>query len=433
MKKDKIKEIQELIESGSLTPQMSRETVLYGNKIEMTSKSDGSYIYEALNKKTFVKQEGSEEVVAFTDDCLVEISDKTINEIVDTFEKYTKHLIETIKARGVGVDKITELLGLYESAYSNYLVTPKYERLRKEVVSFIKDLYESGDSETKRRILKGSERFFLESKKDIPRGYLTFPNIKVRVRKDGSKVRDEAPSKWKVKIEEEKESLRNEFIFKAFDDGLWDYAFLYENGIISGLGGYDVNSFVRESVRLTPEEKVNCFIVSGVMDSREDVLEYYLKNNKRFFVEIANIDEIVDSFVNGKVSLKDISKRLRIQEIKELSPERLESLLSVQGLPKNLDFLNFVQDKKANRQERFISKKLFSVLDRNQIMKLSLSDKLEYKNPLESEAYIDMFGKLKLEDIKALEENELINPEDIIKLMKFSSLEEINLNEYTPY
>lgn len=433
MAQNEMDKIKAMIESGSLSLGGidSKHDRLFGKRLAMQPKrEDGSIAYEALNKNTFVKQEGTDNVVAFTDEYLIEIEEETKNEIVSALEKYTNHLKASMKEQGISAKKVNEFLTLYSSAYSNYLNTPRFERLRREAVSFLKDFYDNGDDETKRRMKAGYEQYFIDSKNNIPRGTLNFPNIKIRIKLDGTRVPDDAPSKWNIVIEEEKESIRNEFIFKVFDDGLWDYQTLFENGVITGLGGYDVNSFVRESKRLTPEEKINCFIVSGVCDSREEVLEYYIKNNKKFYVEIADIEELVNTYLDGKLSLKDVSRRLRIDEIKKLSPETLEKLFTVQGFPKNLDIVTYVQEKNSSRQERFINKKLFTVLDRTQIVKLALSDELEYKNPLESEDYIDMFGKLNVDDIRALEEKGLINPEDIIKLVKFNSIGFIDVEEY---
>ena len=433
MNQNGMDKIKAMIESGSLVLNGldSRHERLFGQRVATNSgKKDGSIVYEALNKNSFVKQEGSDTIIAFTDEYLIEIGEKTKNEIIDSLEKYTAYLKRTINEKGITSEKITEFLTLYSSAYSNYLNIPRYDRLRRESVAFLKEVYDNADEAEKQEMKKGYEQYFVDSKNNVPRGKLNFPNIKIRIKLDGTRVPDNSPSKWNIVIEEEKESLRNEFIFKVFDDGLWDYQTLFENGVITGLGGYDVNAFVRDSKRLTPEEKVNCFIVSGVCDSREEVLEYYLNNNKKFYVEIADIEELVKSYLNGKLNLKDVSKRLKIDEVKKLSPDTLEKLFTVQGFPKSLEIVNYVQEKNSSRQERFINKKLFSVLDRDQIMKLAVSDKLEYKNPLESKDYIDMFGKLNLEDISTLEENGLINPEDMIKLLKFNSISSVDAEEY---
>ena len=433
MAQNEMDKIKTMIESGSLSlgGLDSKHDRLFGKRVITDSgKKDGSIVYEALSKNSFVKQEDSDTIIAFTDEYLIEISEKTKNEIIDSLEKYTAYLKRTIKENGITSEKINEFLTLYSSAYSNYLNIPRYDRLRRESVLFLKDVYDNADEAEKQKMKKGYEQYFVDSKNNVPRGKLNFPNIKIRIKLDGTRLPDDAPSKWNIVIEEEKESLRNEFIFKVFDDGLWDYQTLFENGVITGLGGYDVNSFVRESKRLTPEEKINCFIVSGVCDSREEVLEYYLKNNKKFYVELANIEELVSTYLDGKLSLKEVSKRLRIDEIKNLSPETLEKLFTVQGFPKNLDIVTYVQDKNSSRQERFISKKLFTVLNSEQIVKLALSDELEYKNPLESEDYIEMYGKLKVDDIRALEEKGLINPEDIIKLIKFGSVRVVDFEEY---
>ena len=193
MAQNEMDKIKAMIESGSLSLGGidHKHERLFGKRIAMKpKKEDGAIVYDALNKNTFVKQEGTDSIVAFTDEYLVEIEDETINEIVDSFEKYTNQLKVSIKEQGISAKKVNEFLTLYSSAYSNYLNTPRYERLRREAVSFLKDFYDNGDEETKRRMKAGYEQYFIDSKNNIPRGTLNFPNIKIRIKLDGTRVPD---------------------------------------------------------------------------------------------------------------------------------------------------------------------------------------------------------------------------------------------------
>ena len=73
---DKIKA---MIESGNLVLNGldSRHERLFGQRVATNSgKKDESIVYEALNKNSFVKQEGSDTIIAFTDEYLIEIGEK---------------------------------------------------------------------------------------------------------------------------------------------------------------------------------------------------------------------------------------------------------------------------------------------------------------------------------------------------------------------
>ena len=273
-------------------------------------KSDGSYIYEALERKTFYKEEGSDTILAFTDKYLVEVSDKTINEIIDAIEKYTNYIKMNMESEdiGIGAKNVADILGIFEGAYAAYINTPRYNRLRKDIATFLKSKYEKGDDETKRRMLAGYMEFFSKSKASIPVDVVKFPNMNIRILKDGRRMPEEGLSKYAIKVEEDKKSLRNEFIFKMLDDGLWDYDFLYESGIVSNLGGYDLNTFIKNSKTLTKEQKINAFIVSGTADDRKDVLDYYKENDKKFFLELANGVEIYEAYTEGMIQIKDLAK-----------------------------------------------------------------------------------------------------------------------------
>ena len=396
-------------------------------------KSPGSLVYEALEKKTFYKEPNSDTILAFTDDTLIEVTPRIADEIIGAIEKFSILFKRRAKKDGINCDSVSEILGIYEGAYAAYLNTPRYEKLRKDMITFLKEQYDNGDEKTQKEMNKGFIKFFSLTKANISRGFLKFPNMKFRVNKNGDRLLDESIMGLSIKVEEDKESLRNEFIFKALEDGLWSYDYLFESGIINGLGGYDVNAFVRTSNVLTPEQKVNAFIVSGVCDDREEVLDYYKKEDKRFFLEIANVTEVVDALKDGSIDMKDASRRLKIKDVKDLTPEKLEELLSIPNFPRNTEFLQFVPNKKTNRTDRFISKALFKELNREQIMKIVFSEKVNqvYLNPLESENYINMIGKLKIDDIKKLEENGFILPEDVIKLSKFKVLDLLDSEEYS--
>ena len=430
---EKIKRMQRILETSKVTSEgRLLGDVLRGVPNRGVDKRPGTMIFEALEKKTFYKEADSKTILAFTDTTLIEVTPAITNEIIDAVRKYTDVFKRNVKEKGITVDGVAEILGIYEGAYSAYLNTTKYERLRKELCEYLKEQYDNGDEETKKRMNKAYVKFFSASKANISRGLLKFPNMKFRVNRNGDKVYDESVSKLSIRVEEDKESLRNEFIFKCLEDGLWDYDYLFENGIVNGLGGYDVNTFVRNSNALTVDEKINAFIVSGVCEDRQEVVDYYREHDKRFFVDIASIEEIIDAIKSGDIAVKDSVRRLKIADIAMLSPEKIEELLSIPGFPKNTEFLSFVPNKKTGKTDKIIKKELFKQLDRESIMKIVLSDSVNeiYVNPLESKDYIDMFGKLNLDDIKKLEEKGFIFSEDIIGLSKFTSLKETEPDAY---
>ena len=115
-------------------------------------------------------------------------------------------------------------------------------------------------------------------------------------------------------------------------------------------------------------------------------------------------------------------RRMKAEEITKIDPELIESFFSLRNLPKN-SFISI-----NNKNEHFIDKSFITSLSREAILRLILSQKVVYKNPLNSSDIIDLYGKLTFEDMTLLNQHSLVNSEDLIKLVKFSEVKE---NEMT--
>ena len=435
VKKDKsteLKKMEEIVKELGIDSRMNPGKMV-GTQIKKKEQeeSDGSLIYDALEHKTFVYDEEKDRLLAFTNSTIIEVTPKIINDVMDAVENYTKHVFKRMKKKGITPKEIDELLSIYECVTAAHMDNPRFDRLRKDFNKFLKDKLENGDEETKQIVKKGIEGFFETSKGNISRGLIKFDNIRYRVDKKGDKTFDMSMGKGlTMRNEEEKELLRNSFILQMLEDGVFDYDFLFSSGIITGMDFTSAVTLLKSTSALSNEQLENAFFVSGAFDTREEILEYFYENDKRFFIDFASVEELYDYLSKGKLDNKEVVKKFKITEIKDLPLEKLEGLLSIQNFPKNAEFIRYMQDKETKKQDRFISPDLFKVLDREKIMGLVFSNKLSYRNPLVSEDYVGYFGKLNLEDIKKLYENGLINRRDIIKLSGNKSLKAQDESKY---
>lgn len=392
--------------------------------------NDGAALYDALAKKMFTYDNQRKRLLAFTDTMIIEVTPPLEGVMFDATEKYMRHFYKKTERRGLGVDHLAEALTILESINAAYLDGPRFNALKNDLNDFLLKQLNEGDEETVRRVNEALVRFFQKSSDNISRGLIKFDNIRYRVDTKGDKVPDTSYKGLSIRNEEEKEALRLAYITEMFDKGIFDYDFMFRNGIITNLNLDLIDGILSESKRLTHEELENAYIASGAFDSREEILDYYLKTDKKFLINFATTKEVVDYLKQGKLSPKDVTKKLKIQEVSELDFEDLEMVLSIENYPRNAEFITTISGEKG-RQERYISKELLKKIDEEKILKLLDSDKLKYKMSFDSKDYIEQFGRYSLDTIKLLHQRGLIDDEDIIKItfaesVKLESEEEYN-------
>ncbi len=405
---DEGKDIDEIIEEFKINP------------------ADEENIPDALFKRDIVNYNGKEMVVIpngiVENDsaCYIECAVRTINDFI------------SITMRDL----------LNEEIESNIVIlAPDYIREKVREKKFVKDLSDilditqiadsfevnSKDFEKEREKLFN---FLLMIKSDknkqiVDKGIsLFYSNIMDRVSQDIVEFGDKP---YKIRRGNDKKYKLNEFMSKLLNSKLIDYNFLVEEGIISNLTRYELETLFKD--KLSEEEFVNALIISNNIESKEDLLKQFISEGKiKDFMRYANSEEVAKALISGKIDSKVAIKKLGKSDIKEFDSELLEELLTVNNYPKNRSFIQFV--KNDTNVQRFIDKDFLLSLDREKFLRLIFSNKIKYKNPLKSSDYISCYGKLNSNDIINLSDNGLVNSEDVIKMIRFSSIKVQDENEY---
>lgn len=368
-------------------------------------------IVESLKRKTVMKDIEKNRILALSDDHVTELDEKDIRIIANRALAQVNEFVTLVANKGWNKNYVKSILVGLESIHAAFIDVPTFNRAKKGLNELLRNGMENGSDDDRLQIKKGIEEFFHESYKSIAKEKIQFKNIP-----------------YSLKNTEEKEYLRNEFIYEMFEAGVMDYEFLAQNGIISNLDFITFEELYRKGGRLTPAQVENAYYLADIFDTREEMLEYFAKKDKRYFSQFATLEDVVEFLDQEKIDLKTVQKRFNKDTIKELSPEMLESLFMQGSFPRTTDFVEYVSVK--NGTEKYITKKALEGLSREALLKVVLSDKIKYKISLESQDYIDMFGKLNIDDILLLESSGKVNPEDVIKITKFSSIKIENPEEY---
>ena len=380
-------------------------------KTETNLSTDSKAISQAVQRKTVVKDEKNNRIIALTDSGVIEFDNKAMLVVTMTARSILEKFKVRVKNGSVNIGNVVETLNYFENINAAFVETPDFEKAKKELNKVLLGMKKSEDEETKRILKHGLLGFFEISKKNIVYEKRTFENIPFAINNGV-----------------EKEFLRQIFISELFADGVVDYSFLVEAGIVSNMELDAIEELYRKDGLLTPEEVENAYYLSDTFENRDEILEHYFKNDRKYFITFATSEELARFVMDGKISVRDCLKKLRIDDIKGFSPEFLEEFLSMQNFPKNAEFIEYHQEK--NNTIRCLSNSFLKALDRERFLKIVLSEKIPYQKQYTSEDYISEYGKLNTDDIINLQEAGLINPEDVIKLTKYKSVQTQNLEEY---
>ena len=369
-------------------------------------------ISEAIQGKSVVKDEEKGRILGITDVGIIEFDDKIIKGVTIATQNILKKFKERVKNGTVIYPNVTETLTYIEFTNAAFIETPEFIEVKRELNEVLKGMLNSDNPKYIEAAREGILGFFEASENNIIRGKKHFE------------------CGYAIQNAEEKEFFRADFIAEMVEDGVIDYDFLEMAGEIDKLDFELIECLYKKSELFTPEQIAKALITSGCFRSREDILEYYAMNDKRYFVSLATSEEIARYIIDGKITPRDAHKKIRIEDIKDFSPELLEEFLCVSTFPKGTEFIDYTQN--GAKRERLISPKLLEKLDRERFLKVVLSEKISaaYKNPYQSNDYIAEYGKLNIEDMMHLQEIGKINAEDLIKLVNFKSVQVQELDEY---
>lgn len=368
----------------------------------------GDLIYKALSERTTVYDSKNDRIFLFTENSIIDVDNILKDDISNILERYYLNFVSKEGLINLS-SRIYGGLLIMEYIHSAYIDTPKLSELKKDFFNYM--INEKNKSYEKKNMIELAIGAFIDkSEETVNKREVKFPNLH-----------------YTLVIGEEKAFKRNEFIAELLKYGIIDYNFLAENGVISKLTLIEMEEIYRKQGLLSNNELQHALIISNNFESRKDILNYYIKKDKRFYLEFAKTEEIARAVIDEKIDSQIAAKKLQNSDIKDLDIDLLEELLSYKNLSKKMSFINISRD---DKRQRYIDKNLFKELDRQRFMRIVLSDKVAYKNPLNSNNYIDFYGKINSDDIILLNQKGLVNSEDIIKLIKFSSIKAQDDEEY---
>lgn len=371
-------------------------------------------ISEAIMGKTVVKDEEKGRILGITDDAIIEFDERIIKGITIATQNILKNFKQRVENGTVLYQNVIETLTYIEFTNAAFIDTPEFQEVKKELNKIIASMMNSDNPEYIETAREGILGFFDASKNNIVRGRKQFKNVP-----------------YALQNSEEKEFLRALFIAEMVEDKVIDFNFLEMSGEIDEMDFDTIDSIYRKSELFTPEQVSQALLTSGCFDSRDEILEHYIEKDKRYFISFATSEEIAQYIIDGKISPREANKKIRLDAVKEFSPELLEDFLCVSNFPKGVEFIDYVQN--GSRTERVLSKKLLSNLDRERFLKVVSSEKVAEKleNPYSSEDYINEYGKLTVDDIMSFEQTGKIAAEDLIKLTSFKSMQVQEPEEYS--
>ncbi len=369
-------------------------------------------ISEAIMGKSVVKDEENNRILGITDAGVIKFDENIIKGVTIATQNILKNFRQRVENGTVIYPNVMETLTYIEFTNAAFIETPEFIEVKKELNEILKGMLNSDNPEYIEAAREGILGFFEASENNIIRGKKHFE------------------CGFALQNSEEKEFLRALFIAEMVEDGVFDYDFLEMAGEIDKLDFELIESLYKKSQLFTPEQVAKALLTSECFESREEILDYYVKVDKRYFVNLATSEEIAKYIIDGKITPRDANKKLKIEDVKNFSPELLEEFLCVTNFPKGTDFIDYTQN--GTKREKFLSPKLLEKLDRERFLKVVLSEKVSnvYTNPYKSEDYINEYGKLNTEDMMYLHEAGKIKSEDLIKLINFKSMQVQEPEEY---
>ena len=376
----------------------------FGDKI--ANQNEVIEAYDILEKLSSVYDSRNGKVIGFDDGIVLEFSNYIYKTLSQNMQESIKEMLGEIEERGSFIkEEITAFLIALFQFDAIHMKEKDYQNAKEEIFNFIVDNLNKNDENITRELDAGLYIFLQESKKRIKKGPIKFNN-----------------NPYTIDFEHEKRMDRANLISEMYRYGILDYNCLTIGGEVENLTFEEIEECFRKKGVFNREDLINILLDGNHFKSESEIIDYYSEHDKKYFLSIANTEEIVRAIINGKFDQNDSRKgidkatavkKIRNSELVSLPADILEALFSMENLPRN----SFVETRGKN--ENYIDKDVMSKLSREALMRLLLSKTVKYKNPLSSVELIDQYGKMQLEDLVKLYENGIVFPEDIIKVTKF--------------
>ena len=337
---------------------------------------------------------------------IIQIPDKSKLKLAKGLLVFTRDFIDDFKKGKGKEDLFKGCLGVTEEYFSSGIYGADYSKSQDLLFNTIKEEINSGNPARKEYAENQIKEFFKDSLQNIPDKMVGFEK-----------------GKSKESIKEQKEWTRAYFIAAMMQEGVIDFDLLVNSGEIYNYKFNELDCAFRKSGAFSKDELIQALLLNKYFNSEEDILDYYLKNDKKYFFEMSSSKDLAIFLLKGKFKNESdrntAVRKMQMREFSEFSPDLVEDFFRVQNLPKN----NFI---KRSHKGNFISNELMNELSRESILRVLYSKKVKYKTSLESNDFVNMYGKLNFADLEILHRDKFVNAEDIIKIIKFINIENEN-------
>lgn len=318
-----------------------------------------------------------------------------------------KSIDQKLKSDPTIETKIDNLIFL-EKFYANFFENAKYHSAKKLLFNSIKYDIDNSDDITREYINNCIVDFLEVSRNNIPDEIFRIP--------DTNKL---------IPTKKDKQMRRAYFISDMVKSGILDYSLLFRSGEILNFNFEQIDNAFRKQNVFSREQLVQSLVLNQIFKSEDEVLDYYYKNDKNYFFEMANSNDLAIFLISGEFNSPDPKnsdrstavKKLKIDEMAEFGPDLLESVLNIDNLPKS----SFIT---RTKEGSFINKSLMIKLRRDTLLRILYSNTIKYKNSLNSDDLVNLYGKLNFDDLEGLNKDGFVNSEDVIKIIKFYNVEE---------
>ena len=369
-------------------------------------------IRNLITDKVTVRDPNTGRIWAIRNNKSLEINDVIKDYIAAGYKNVVKTTCDDINKEDYDSERkpmIAAGLFLTEAFYSSFIDGNVFNKAKNSFFNVIKSKYDNSDINTRKGIEDEFITFFVNSRKSIP-------DMKDIEFSTGSKI---------VNIREEKELMRAYFIGELMKNGIVNYDLLFTSGEIFEFNFTQIDEVFRKQNLFSRDELIKSLLMQEFFTEEEQILDYYYLNDKKYFFQMANSSDLAKFLIDGKFDNNKQNKnmaikKLQVKEMAEFDPDLIEELLSIEDLPKNN--FTFTKDKK-----NYISRDLMKRLNRKALLRVLYSDKVKYENSLNSDGFVNLYGKLNFADLENLNENNFVNTQDLIKIIKFSNTMDINV------
>ena len=376
---------------------------IYDKMAHISNNVDIRNLCRLVTKKLTVLDPNTSIMWALDGKQIIQISEQVQLDLAKGLMNFMRDHIGNFKNGNEEEDFFCGCLGVLEEFFSSGVFGSDYRKSQELLFNTIKEEINSGNLKRKEKAEEQIQKFFKKSLSNIPDKIIGFQK-----------------NRSKESVREQKEWTRAYFIAAMMQEDVINFDLLVKSGEIYNFKFDELDCAFRKTGAFSRDELMQALLLNKYFNSEEEILDYYFNKDKKYFFEMANSKDLAKFLIQGKFSnASDRNTAVRKMPIREFSvfePDLIEDLLSIEDLPKN----SFI---KRSSKGNFVSNELMKELNREAFLRVIYSQKIKYKTSLNSNDFIDSYGKLNFGDLQNLNRDKFVNTEDIIKIIKFINVD----------